>query len=152
MYHAMRIPVRHSLVASFGVQPEISGQATRGRLRGASLDRVDRALRAERIGQRVVRVKVWNPKGRVVYSDDRRLVDKRFPISEELESALHGRIASEVSSLTEKEQADDRHFGRLLEVYVPLRARTGGAPVGAFEIYMPYAPIAARIARENREL
>src|SRR5436190_5169555 len=94
-----------SVSARFGVQPEISARAIRGGLPRGTLDRVDRALRAERIGQRVVRVKVWNPRGRVVYSDDRRLVNKGFPISEELASALDGRIASEVSSLTEKEQA-----------------------------------------------
>jgi diguanylate cyclase (GGDEF)-like protein len=141
-----------SVTARFGIQPQISPRALRAGLRGTSLDRVERALRAERLADRVVRVKVWNRQAQVVYSDDRRLVGKRFPVSDELASAFRGNVASEVSSLTKTENADDRGFGRLLEVYVPLRTPGSGLPAGAFELYMPYAPIAARIAGETRDL
>ena len=141
-----------SVTARFGIQPQISPQALRNGLRDTGLDRVDRALRAERLADRVVRVKVWNRQAQVVYSDDRRLVGKRFPVSDELASAFVGRVASEISSLNKTENADDRGFGRLLEVYVPLRTSRVGAPAGAFELYMPYTPIAARIASETRGL
>jgi diguanylate cyclase (GGDEF)-like protein len=141
-----------SVTARFGVQPQISPRALREGLRGPGLDRVDQALRSERLGDKVVRVKVWNTQGEVVYSDDRRLAGKRFPISDELGDALRGRVASEISSLTKQENQDDRRFGRLLEVYVPLRGSHGGRPAGAFELYMPYAPIAARISHETRDL
>ena len=141
-----------SVTARFGIQPHISPQALRNGLRDAGLDRVDGALRGEQLADRVVRVKVWNRQARVVYSDDRRLVGKRFPISDELASAFGGRVASEVSSLNKTENADDRGFGRLLEVYVPLRASHGGPPAGAFELYMPYRLIATRIASETRDL
>src|SRR5438128_2258727 len=141
-----------SVTARFGIQPEISPQALRNGLRDTGLDRVDRALRAERLADRVVRVKVWNRQAQVVYSDDRRLVGKRFPVSDELASAFVGRVASEISSLNKTENADDRGFGRLLEVYAPLRTSRVGAPAGAFELYMPYTPIAARIASETRGL
>jgi diguanylate cyclase (GGDEF)-like protein len=141
-----------SVTARFGIQPQISPHALRSGLRGSALEKVDTALRDERLTDRVVRVKVWNRSGQVVYSDDRRLLSRRFPISSELETAFAGQIASEVSSLTRTENVDDRAFGRMLEVYVPLHTRGGGAPAGAFELYMPYAPIAARIAGETHDL
>jgi diguanylate cyclase (GGDEF)-like protein len=140
-----------SVTARFGIQPHISPNALRVGLAGANLNQVDTALRAEELTQRVVRVRVWNREAQVVYSDDRRLVGKHFAPSDGLKSAFTGRVASEVSSLKRSENADDRRYGRLLEVYVPLRTAAGGAPVGAFELYMPYAPIAARISSEARD-
>jgi diguanylate cyclase (GGDEF)-like protein len=141
-----------SVTARFGVQPQISPHDLKAGLSGPGLARVDEALRSERLADKVVRVKVWNPQGEVVYSDDRTLVGRRFAISDELDAALHGHIASEISSLNREENHDDRRFGRLLEVYVPLDAGGGIHTDGAFELYMPYAPIAARISRETRDL
>jgi diguanylate cyclase (GGDEF)-like protein len=49
-----------------------------------------------------------------------------------------------VSDLSDAENAQDRGAsgGKLLEVYTPLRFEAGDKPEGAFEIYLPYAPIA----------
>jgi diguanylate cyclase (GGDEF)-like protein len=141
-----------SVTARVGIQPQISITALNRGLAGPSIDRVDRALRSERLADRVVRVKVWNRNGQIVYSDDRRIVGQRFPISPELASAFSGGVASEVSSLTKSEEAHDRHYGRLLEVYVPLRVSNDAAPAGAFELYMPYAPIASKIHGETVDL
>ena len=141
-----------SVTAIFGIQPQISRRALVMGLDNAELERVDRALRSERLADRVVRVKVWNRQGKVVYSDDRRIVGRLFQRSPQLEQALAGNIASEVSTLTRSENADDRGFGKLLEVYVPLSTPDGGAPAGAFEMYVPYAPIAAQVATDTREL
>ncbi len=139
------------VTARFGIEPLISGRAMSGGLNNADVERVDSALRSERLSDRVVRVKVWSPQGVVVYSDDKALIGRKFPIEDNLASALEGRDASDISSLTSAENAGERGYGKLLEVYVPL-AGSGGATAGAFELYMPYAPIAARISRETRDL
>ena len=67
-------------------------------------------------------------------------------------TALDGSTASEVSDLRKAENANDRSFGKLLEVYTPLRFTESGLPAGAFELYLPYRPIAAAIAHDTMRL
>jgi putative nucleotidyltransferase with HDIG domain len=104
------------------------------------------------LSQRTVRVKVWNSRGVVIYSDDRSLVGKRFTLDDGLEVALGGRLASDVSNLDKAENVGDRkQFGTLLEVY--LLIHFGHGPVlGAFEIYQEYAPVAAEIGTTRGKL
>jgi diguanylate cyclase (GGDEF)-like protein len=114
---------------------------------------LDAALKRNVLGDDVARVKIWNRDGRVVYSDDATLVGRRFATSAELRTALAGSTASEVSTLSRTENVDERHFGRLLEVYVPLRgAGATGSVVGAFELYLPYGPIAASITHDTHTI
>ena len=55
-----------------------------------------------------------------------------------------------MSDLEAAEQARDIRYGRLVEVYVPLHLKPGGRPAGAFEIYVPYRPVAARVQAATR--
>jgi diguanylate cyclase (GGDEF)-like protein len=98
----------------------------------------------------VVRIKLWNRDGRVVYSDDRRLIGRKFPPSDELDEALQGEVASEVSNLTKAENVAERRDGQLLEVYVPMRV--DGRVAGAFELYAPYAPVLTSIRHDVAKL
>jgi diguanylate cyclase (GGDEF)-like protein len=116
--------------------------AQRARVAGA----LDEALSRTGVG----RIKIWNPAGTVIFSDDRALAGRRFAKSDELREALRGQIASEVSSLQSAEQARDRHYGEMVEVYVPLRFGRAGRPSGAFEIYVPYRSVATRIEGKAR--
>ena len=65
---------------------------------------------------------------------------------------MDGQIVSEVSDLTKEENVGDRSYGKLLEVYVPLTFPGDPAPKGAFELYLPYLPIEAAVARGSRRL
>jgi diguanylate cyclase (GGDEF)-like protein len=116
--------------------------ATRARVAAA----LDGAL--NRTGVR--RIKIWDHRGLVVFSDDPTLVGRRFDIEAELHEALGGEVASEVTQLKSTEQARDRRFGEMVEVYVPIRFGHAGRPLGAFEIYVPYRAVAARIERKAR--
>jgi hypothetical protein len=138
------------LSAGLGIQPLLSPSDLE---RGLSPERyrsVDRALRTGLLGAQVTRIKIWNREGLVVYSDDRALVGRRFEKGHELEEALEGEIASEISHLEEEEERTERSHGTQLEVYVPLRFEGSGRAVGAFEVYLPYRPIAARIESDTR--
>ncbi|MGI8707596.1 MAG: putative bifunctional diguanylate cyclase/phosphodiesterase [Actinomycetota bacterium] len=57
-----------------------------------------------------------------------------------------------MSDLEEDEEASERSFGRLLEVYVPIYFSPSEEPAGAFEIYLPYEPIAASINEDVMQL
>jgi hypothetical protein len=113
-----------------------------------------RFLKDSVLSDRVVRVKVWNPGGTVVYSNDPRIVGQKYFLGDnpQLAQALTGKLSSEVSDLQNPENADERGFGRLLEVYIPIRFTPGGAVDGAFEVYQTYAPVASQIMNVQRSM
>ena len=139
------------VVARLGIQPYLSPTDLSVGLAPDRLTALDQALRSGLLnGKDVVRIKIWNRDLRVVYSDDSGLIGRSFPPSDELESALRGQSEAEVSHLKNAENARDRRYGELLEVYVPLQFSATGPPAGAFELYLPYRPIAAAVNREIR--
>ena len=97
-----------------GAHGRASFAATRKRLR--NLDRIvrERVLR----GSSVVRVKIWDRSGRIVYSDEPGLIGARYPIApDELKEFEGTQIDAEVSDLSKPENRFERDFGKLLEVY-----------------------------------
>jgi diguanylate cyclase (GGDEF)-like protein len=102
-------------------------------------------------GAGVVRIKLWNLDGKVVYSDKQALIGRTFPVSDEIERAAEGHITSDVSDAKRAENVEDHGYGKMLEVYVPLRSSRGR--IGSvFEMYMPYGPVAAAITHDLRTL
>jgi diguanylate cyclase (GGDEF)-like protein len=138
------------LTARLRVQPLLDPSDLRAPLAPQDVRRLTRTLRSELGPDDVTRIKLWNRQGVIVYSDDPSIVGSRFEPSEELEEAFAGEVASEVSTLERAESARDRRFGDQVEVYVPLRFAEGTAPAGAFEIYVPYRSVAARIEQRTR--
>jgi two-component system, NarL family, sensor kinase len=90
----------------------------------------------------IVRIKMWNARQQIVYSDDPRLIGKTYPLGAKEREALVGmHTAAEVSDLGRPENRLERGNGRLLEVYLPLET-PGGRPV-LFEVYLRYSSVAA---------
>jgi signal transduction histidine kinase len=111
------------------VQPQLSSGVLAGDPEAlARLDRVvrRRILAPARTGVQpdnsIVRIKIWDTDGSIVYSDEPRLVGKRFTLPEDLREALESRKASaDVSDLGRPENRFERGRGRLVEVYQPMR-------------------------------
>ncbi|HEY3247077.1 MAG TPA: HD domain-containing phosphohydrolase [bacterium] len=100
----------------------------------------------------IVRVKVWSKKGEVIYSDDPSIIGKAYPLSDEheLAEALEGETEMEVSDLQKSENVAERHFGRLLEVYIPIKPPDSNQIEGVYEVYTSFLPLQARINRLER--
>jgi signal transduction histidine kinase len=122
------------------VQPVVSDALLRGD--HGAFERVDRTVRAHVLRNPVVRVKIWTPDGRIVYSDERRLVGARYPLGDEEREAIeHGSVAAEVSDLAKPENRFERRHKKLLEVYFPIHTRSGRKLL--FEAYLRYHSVAA---------
>ena len=134
------------LTARAVVAPHVSRAELQQGLTPKQLSDLDREVGRGLTSAGITRIKLWNLDGRVVYSDDRALVARRFPTSVELRDALKGEVASEISHLTKAENVAERSDGQLLEVYVPLRI--DGSVAGAFEMYLPYHPVLASIRHD----
>jgi len=93
-------------------------------------------------GGAVVRVKLWDRRGRVVYSDEHRLIGTRHPLAgDERDSLLTGKSEAEISDLAEPENKFERRYGKLMEVYLGIVAPNGERLL--FETYQRYSSVAS---------
>lgn len=86
-------------------------------------------------GSGLVKIKIWNRQGTIIYSDDPALIGDQYEVSEELEEVLGGTPSAQISSLEKVENTSEKGYGQLLEVYTPLRLPNDGEIVGAVEGY-----------------
>ena len=113
----------------------------------------DRALQLNKlmreyiiVDDNIVRVKIWNRAGVVIYSDMKDLVGQQFPMNKDLEKAFQGESAFEISSLDREENvAEHGQFSRLFEVYVPIVPVGSSQIVGVCEIYKTLSGVDYRI-------
>jgi two-component system, NarL family, sensor kinase len=120
------------------VEPALTDSLVR--LDPVAIANLDRLVRQRILGNNVVRVKVWTGNGTVVYSDEHRLIGRRFQLdSAELTSLADGTPDADVSALTDAENVYERSFGKLLQVYLPVHT-PGGVPL-LFETYQRYGAI-----------
>ena len=128
-----------AVTASALVEPALTPALLRGD--PAALAQLDRRLNRRALRSAgIERVKIWTRAGRIVYSDQPRLIGQRFGLDEEELEILRGQgIAAEVSDLQAPENRFERGRGELLEVYMPVHL-PDGEPL-LFESYRPTAAI-----------
>jgi signal transduction histidine kinase len=106
----------------------------------AAIADLDSLVRSRILDANVVRVKLWTAGGRIVYSDEHRLIGRHFTLdSAELASLHDGTPDAGVSNLTDAENVFERSFGKLLQVYLPVHTPSG-VPL-LFETYQRYGAI-----------
>ncbi len=141
-----------TLIAQVGIQPLLNAQEVSGGLSPAEIDQVDGKLQGAAVSQEVRRIKVWNRNGNIVYSDNRALIGKTFPIDDDLAAALAGRSSASITDGRGSENAGDNLSGPLVQVYVPLVFSGTASASGVFELYLPYQPVQAAIDHESQQL
>ena len=101
----------------------------------------------------ILRIKVWDPNGTVVFSDLPALRGRQFPIEQDLGEALDGEVATEFSNGSDVENVFEHGMAdRLLSIYLPIQSPASGEVVGAYEVYEDAAPIVADIARTRQDV
>lgn len=152
------------LIATLGIQPQLVGADLSDGLSSEHIEELDEALGGGFLEGKLASIKIWNSAFGIVYSDDHSLIGEGSAesASEGLREALGGNTVSEILSGEEGEAGEEGEevdvgteqllgtYGELLEVYVPIRFEPGGPPSGAFEMYLPYRPIATTISGDTR--
>jgi signal transduction histidine kinase len=104
----------------------------------AALARIDAIIRPGMRDGSIVRIKIWDLKGHVLYSDEPALIGRVYPLPE-VASLLESSESSiaEISSLDAGENEFEKRLGtqQLVEVYTLARANTGEQLI--FEAYFP---------------
>ncbi|MBO9553577.1 histidine kinase [Cellulomonas sp.] len=132
---------RTDLVADAVVQPVLlDGIVTSDPAAVAALDTV---VREHVLDDDVVRVKLWDADGRIVYSDEPRLVGRTFGLGADERAVLvRPTTEADVSDLDEPENEFERGQGKLLEVYRPVWTPDG--TVLLLETYSRYDAVTER--------
>lgn len=95
------------------------------------------------VPEEVVRVKVWDSDGRIVYSDQPGLVGERHSLgADELEALEQSSTAADSSDLTKPENRYERSYGKLLEVYSGVTTKEGTKVL--FEAYLRFDKVDAK--------
>ncbi|MEP7018015.1 MAG: ATP-binding protein [Actinomycetota bacterium] len=129
------------VLAEAVAQPALSD----GLLTGSpeALRAMDQAVREHMLGSAIVRVKIWDSTGRILYSDASSLIGQRFPLGAEEQDVLtHLQNRADVSDLTSPENRLERGQGKLLQVYRPIWTPAGTKVL--FETYAPYDEVTVR--------
>jgi two-component system, NarL family, sensor kinase len=122
------------------VAPAITPALERGDPRAIAA--MDSLLRRSVLREPVVRVKIWDPSGKIIYSDKHALIGTRYKLGADEVKALRNRSDdAEVSDLSRPENRYERPAGKLLEVYLGIR--TPRARPLLFESYQRYSSISA---------
>jgi len=141
-----------TLLTQVGVQPLLTVQEVAGGLTPDEVATVDLKLQGAALSDEVRRLKVWNRTGMVVYSDNRGLIGRTFSLDDDLRAALGGTPKASITDGHDEENTGDNLAGPLIQVYVPLVFEGDKSPSGAFELYLPYAPVQAAIDHESQQL
>jgi signal transduction histidine kinase len=112
------------------------------------LRRLDAAVKRRILrGTPIVRVKVWEAGGRIVYSDVPSLIGRHFALGEDESTVLRqGGVHADASDLNRPENLTERKFRRLVEVYVAIKA-PDGTPL-LYEDYERSSSISASSRRQ----
>lgn len=121
------------------VQPLLTTAVVRGQ--PAAISRLNRIMHQRVLTPEIARVKIWNAEGKILYSDEPRLIGRRFPLGpDELQALRADSVATEATDLSKPENAYEAGQGNLTSVYLGLRAQDG-TPV-LFEEYVRSSAIA----------
>jgi hypothetical protein len=110
-------------------------------LHAQTLDETHRAaldglLTKTPLGQKIVAFKIWDHDGRVLYSTNASLIDRKFSIGEGLAAALAGNVHSEISDLSQDENRfESGKWQHLIETHSPIHADQLGTVLAAAEFY-----------------
>lgn len=119
-----------------------------------SLAQLDRLVQERVLDERVARVKIWARDGRIVYSDEPRLIGSVYPLGEdELDALRTGEAKADRADLESPENRFEREEGTLYEVYTRVRTpdgtpllfetyqRSDALVASGREIWLPFAAV-----------
>lgn len=100
----------------------------------------------------VFRIKAFDPSGRIVWSNEPKLVGMEFPGNPSFLRALAGEATTVLGPPTQPEHLYERATLYVGEVYVPIRFRGSARIVGVIEAYKDMTALMAHIRRTQRRI
>ena len=131
---------RATLTAHAAVEPMLSDDILHGD--PAAMKRLDTIVRKQVLKGSLIRVKIWDTDGTILYSDENRLIGKKFDLKADDKAVLRtGETEAGLSDLSEPENQYEEPATELLEVYLPVTTQGSAHHQLLFEAYFRYSGI-----------
>lgn len=105
-------------------------------LQAGTHEAFDQIFKDGPLRRKVVRFKLWDPQGTLLYSTAPAQLGRRHPIDKHMAVALAGSVQAHITDLDDAGHEDERErWSHLLEVYVPVRANARSPVVAVAEFY-----------------
>jgi signal transduction histidine kinase len=118
------------------VSPYLQGLGESDELEPEQFERLSKLLLDTPMGQQIVAFKVWDTRGKLLYSTDQSTIGKTYPMHEGMLRARLGQVVSEISTLDEEENALlRREHDKLLETYSPVWLSGTSQVIAVAEFY-----------------
>lgn len=97
---------------------------------------LDETLGQGALGTRLFSFRLWRNDGTILYSNNKDLSGKRFPLSDSLRTAFSGQMVAKFNRIDDVESVAERNSGKpLLEIYNPVLQPWSGKVVAVSEFY-----------------
>lgn len=118
------------------LSPQLQSLARSKTLDTGSVVAIDQLLDRTAFGEHIVALKVWGTDGTILYSPNRALIGRSYPVESGLARSVAGDVVADITDLSEVENVYERaRWSRLVEVYAPVFADHGGPLIAVTEFY-----------------
>lgn len=135
---------RSAMLERAVIQPEMPSGLSSSQ--PAAVAAFNTVVKRQVLGGWLVRVKIWNASGQIVYSDVPQLIGQRFALEPDetklFETGRVGTVEGKLSDLNEPENQYEKSFHRLYEAYTLTRSPEGQPLL--FEAYYRYSDLSNR--------
>ncbi len=97
---------------------------------------LDETLGHGPLARRLISFRLWRSDGLILYSNNKNLMGKSFPVNGNLKTAFAGKMVANFNKIDDVESSPERASGRpLLEIYNPILQPWSGKVVAVTEFY-----------------
>lgn len=100
----------------------------------------------------LIRIKVWDTDGTIIFSDDKSIVGKNFRENEYFQKAIGGEVVAAIKAPLDAENVAGKGYTQLMEVYVPIEFKMGEGVAGVVETYYKIDRLNANIFKAQRKI
>ncbi|KJH77772.1 MULTISPECIES: sensor histidine kinase [unclassified Pseudomonas] len=134
------------------LEPYVQEMSRDNILSPQSVGSLDRLMDSRSLKRHIVSIKIWRPDGTVVYSTDKSITNRKFPM-EEIAHALKGNVVTDLEDLTQEENEFERNMNvPLYEIYAPLREISTGKIIAVGEFYEKADSLEQEIKRVRQQV
>jgi diguanylate cyclase len=138
------------LLANTAIAPQITTTDLADGLPATDVARLRHTVSEAIADGDVSRLRVRNLKAQVVFADDGS--GDGDEVDDEALEAAEGHVSASLTRLNDDSNDHGPLGARVVEIYRPIVSPASERQIGVLEVYVPYAPIAAHIASQQRTI
>jgi signal transduction histidine kinase len=134
------------------LEPYVQELSREDNLSAASIKSLDHLTESRSLKHHIVSIKIWRADGTVLYSTNKAITNRKFPM-DEITEALKGKVVTDLEGLYEDENEFERKLNLpLYEIYAPLRDSNTRKVIAVGEFYEKADSLKREINRVRQQV